>query len=180
LIGSSSEQSGPQKILLRKSHFLGVPSTLTQWVAGNFVQVRVAGGHVYTTYVNSQKPFLFDWRMQWQLFLDRVSLCSPGWLWTHNPPTSAPECWDYRRATPSPASMIAFWAEKFSFKVISPFSLDFFQHTLSFSYCLERITLDHKLKRLGWKSQRRSSNLLICRAEEEKLIICEVDWIIVL
>jgi hypothetical protein len=33
--------------------------------------------------------------------LDRVSLCSTGWLWTFDPPAS--EYWDYRYVPPRPA-----------------------------------------------------------------------------
>jgi hypothetical protein len=34
---------------------------------------------------------------------DRVSLCSPGWPRIHDPPVSA-RCWDYKCASPSPAT----------------------------------------------------------------------------
>lgn len=30
------------------------------------------------------------------LFLNNVSLYSPGWPWTHEPLPQSPECWDFR------------------------------------------------------------------------------------
>jgi hypothetical protein len=59
------------------------------------------------------------------LFWDRVFLCSPGWPWTWDPPTSAPEYWDYSNI---PLFIVLTTRTKFLLFLFSPFFFFFLQY----------------------------------------------------